>query len=345
MADEGHRSFLPDFCGVRTTLAVVLGAVVLALVVTLASARALEPFWSGFSLTALFTLWIVLGTTVSLCLLRRPLARLGHLQAGLAAWGVLLTVALVVVELTVRVLPVTLVAGVDHRLLLVRTLGIAAILGALVLRYLYDQHLYHQRQLAENRARYLALQARIRPHFLFNSLNTIISLVGLDPDRARRILFALADLFRAGMADETASSTLGRELELVRRYLEVEQERLGPRLRVVWKLQALPEETPLPLLLLQPLVENAVYHGIEPAPEGGEIHIFGGLREGRLHFSVSNTLPPEPQQVRRRGNRMALENVRRRLEALYGEAAGLRTGMVEGRWQVRLWLPVKETRR
>ncbi len=341
MDEQGERGFLPDFCAVRMVLAVVLGAVVLALVITLASARNLDEFWSGFSLVALYTLWIALAAAGLLCLLKRPLGRLGHLQAAVAAWLLLQGTGLAVAALTVRVLPLELVTGVDPRLLLVRTLGIGAILGALVLHYLYEQYRLRQQEQAENRARYLALQARIRPHFLFNSLNTVISLIPVDPDRARRILHDLSDLFRAAMGGNGGQSTLERELELVRQYLAVEQQRLGDRLRVEWALQSLPATARMPALLLQPLVENAVYHGIEPAPAGGEIRIFGSCRNGRLQLAVSNTLPPKPDQDRHQGNRMAMENVRRRLEALFGEEAGLRTGMVDGRWQVRIWMPVE----
>ncbi len=344
MTKEGWQSFLPDFCGVRMVAGVVLGVLVLAGVIALAASESLSIFWSAFSLVALYSLWIALVSTGVICLAKKWLGRMRHGAAGLVAWLIVLAVCLVVVEATVRLLPAELVAGIDHRRLLVRTLAIGGIVAALVLRYLYEHHQQGQRELAENRARYLALQARIRPHFLFNSLNTVISLIPAEPEKAQRILHDLADLFRAGMAAEGRVATLKEELELTRQYLEVEQVRLGGRLRVRWELHAMPMDARVPMLLLQPLVENAVYHGVEPSPEGGEVIIFGSCREGRLQLSVSNTLPRQQEGEHRRGNRMALENVRQRLEALFGEAAGVRTGMVDDRHQVRIWLPVEEGR-
>ena len=264
-----QKSFLPDFCGVRAVLAVVVSSVVLAMVISLASVDRLEQLWSGFSMAALYVLWISLASAGVFCLARRWLAGMSHARAGFLAWLLVLLVCAAVAEAVAWLMPVELVAGIGHRDLLVRTLGIGAILAALILRYLYEYHLQKQRELAEDQARYLALQARIRPHFLFNSLNTVISLVPNQPEKAQQILHDLSDLFRASLGAEARSSTLVRELELTRQYIEVEKLRLGDRLRVKWDLDELPGLAAMPPLLLQPLVENAVYHGIEPAVEGG----------------------------------------------------------------------------
>ena len=336
-------SFLPDFCGVRTVLAVVISSVVLAMVVALAATERLENLWSNISLASLYVLWIALSSAALVCLLRRPLGRMSHAGAGLAAWLLVMLVCLLVAEATVWLLPVEMVTGIGHLELLVRTLGIGAILAALILRYLYEHHRQQQRELAEGEARYLALQARIRPHFLFNSLNTVISLVPGQPERAQQILYDLADLFRASLGGSGEESTLLRELELTRQYLEVEKQRLGDRLKVTWDLEELPKLAVMPPLLLQPLVENAVYHGVEPAVEGGEVRIYGRRRNGNIVLSVSNTLPKESEAGDRRpGNRMALENIRQRMNVFFGEKAGLHTGMVEGLYQVRIWFPLKE---
>ena len=337
------RNFLPDFCAVGAVLAVVLGSVVLAMVVALASTENLASLWSDFSLASLYILWIALASAGLICLLRRWLGGLGHARAGVVAWLLIITVCLVVTEVTVWLMPVEMVAGIDHLDLLVRTLGIGAILGALILRYLYEQHQQKQRELAEDQARYLALQARIRPHFLFNSLNTVISLVPAQPEKAQQILHDLSDLFRASLGGEGKRSTLIRELELIRQYLEVEKLRLGERLVVNWDLEELPGLAEVPPLLLQPLVENAVYHGIEPAVEGGRITIYGRRRNGLIVFSVSNTLPEEkPDHQPRSGNRMATDNIRKRLQVFYGKEAGMHTGMVEDQYQVRIWFPLVE---
>ena len=221
---------------------------------------------------------------------------------------------------------------------LVRTLGVTAIIAAIVLRYLYEQHCQRQRELAESQARFDALQARIRPHFLFNSMNTIANLTRADPARAEAVVEDLAELFRASLSDTNSLSTLGEELELAEGYLRIEAQRLGDRLAAEWDLQDLPLAAPVPRLLLQPLLENAVYHGIEPAVNGGRITISGRYRRGVVSLSVRNTLPAGDADPRP-GNRMAQANVRDRLAALYGDAAGLVVGEVEGDYQVRLHFP------
>ena len=162
-----QKSFLPDFCGVRAVLAVVVSSVVLAMVIALASVGRLEQLWSGFSMAALYVLWIALASAGVFCLARRWLAGMSHARAGFLAWLLVLLVCAAVAEAVAWLMPVELVAGISHLDLLVRTLGIGAILAALILRYLYEYHLQKQQELAEDQARYLALQARIRPHFLF----------------------------------------------------------------------------------------------------------------------------------------------------------------------------------
>ena len=334
------QSFLPDFCGVRTIFTVVVSATVLAMVLSLAATEHLRDFWENFSIGALYVQWIGLMAAAFICLLRHQLGKLSHGLAGLAAWLLIMLAALLVSLITGHLIPVEYFPDLSLEELRIRTLGISGILGALILRYLYENHQQKQKELAESRARFQALQARIRPHFLFNSLNTVISLIPDDPRRAEDILQDLADLFRASLGDESRMSSVGREMELTRQYLAVEQQRLGARLRVNWSLENLPEGAPMPALLLQPLVENAVYHGIEPSVHGGEICIFGRFRNGVVALTVSNTLAEQPGVSQRQGNHMALENIRQRLEVRFGDKAGMHTGMVEDRYQVRIWFPV-----
>ncbi len=337
------RSFLPDFCHIRAVYAVVMSALVLSIVLTLASTDNWTMFWENFSTTALYILWIAVVSASTICVLRRWLGRLSHAAAGILAWLLMLLVAFLIEEFTWWALPIELMENVSRQSLLYRTLGITAILGVLTLRYLYENHMQRQRALAESRARFTALQARIRPHFLFNSLNTVISLIHSAPSKAEEMLYSLSDLFRASLADEQQRTSLGQEFELVRQYLFIEQQRLGQRLRVEWELQEhLPLKTPVPTLLLQPLVENAVYHGIETALQGGEIRIFGTHRNGKVIVGVSNTMSREAPEKEREGNHMAMENIRQRLDVYFGEEAGMSTSMVDDWYQVRLWFPVVE---
>ncbi len=334
---ERQRGFLPDFCDVRLLFAWVITAELLALVLTLAAFH--EDFWQHLSQRSLYIQWIALMLAGLLCLLRPRLNRLGHARAGVIAWGLGLAVT-VLVHLAVQ----RLLRGVwtPDPVSLAEHLAITAIVLAVALRYLYELHCHQERELAEARARASALQARIRPHFLFNSMNTIANLTRADPALAEQVVEDLSDLFRASLADGRRLATLGDELEMARGYLRIEAQRLGKRLRVRWDL---PEDLPLharmPSLLLQPLLENAVYHGIEPALEGGEILISVRARRGLLNISVANTLPPEAGSERP-GNRMAQRNVADRLQAFFGEQAGMRIGEVDGRYQVRVHFPVRE---
>lgn len=175
-------------------------------------------------------------------------------------------------------------------------------------------------------ARLQALQARIRPHFLFNSINAVLGIVRSDPKRAESALEDMADLFRMAMADNRELVTLKHEVELSRQYLALEQLRLGDRLVVDWQMQDMPQDALIPPLILQPLLENAVYHGIEPMHDGGEIKVKLYRSGKEMHLDVYN--PCQPQSRRHTGNKMALGNIRERLalqfdlEAHYSVDAG-----------------------
>jgi two-component system, LytTR family, sensor histidine kinase AlgZ len=164
-------------------------------------------------------------------------------------------------------------------------------------------------------ARLQALQARIRPHFLFNCINTVLSIVRDDPKRAEIALEDMSDLFRMAMAQDSKLVLLSREVELSRRYLALEQLRLGERLKVDWHTENLPDDALIPPLMLQPLLENAVYHGIEPLAEGGTIDIRLGQHDNEMHLEIYNPRP-EPGS-HHTGNKLALANIRERLALLF----------------------------
>jgi two-component system sensor histidine kinase AlgZ len=170
---------------------------------------------------------------------------------------------------------------------------------------------------AHSAARLAELQARIRPHFLFNTLNTAIALVQIDPQRAEGVLEDLAELFRQALVSPSMRSTLHDEVELARRYLGIEQLRFGERVAVRWELDPAAEEAELPALILQPLVENAVRHGIEVSPTGGWIVVRTKVQSGRAVLMVSNSVPHDAPVGGRAGNGIALRNVRQRLKLMH----------------------------
>jgi len=190
-------------------------------------------------------------------------------------------------------------------------------------------------------ARLEELQARIRPHFLFNTLNSAIALVREEPGKAETLLEDLAELFRQALADPGESVTLADEIGLAERYLAIEQVRFGARLRVRWDLDATASQARLPPLLLQPLVENAVKHGVEPSPQGAKVRIRTERRGDRVIIEVVNTLPPLRWADERlpRGHGIALANVRDRLRLLHDMQAQFRAGLDQGTYRVRIDIP------
>ena len=186
-------------------------------------------------------------------------------------------------------------------------------------------------------ARLQALQARIRPHFLFNSINAVLSLIRQEPKRAERALEDMADLFRVLMADNRQLAPLQREVELCREYLNLEQLRLGERLQVEWHIDRMPQDAMVPPLVLQPLLENAVYHGIEPRLAPGVVSINIYLARGEVHVVLRN--PYEPEGNHHSGNKMALANIRERLQLHFDAEASLAARVGEDAYQVHIVMP------
>lgn len=330
--------FLPDFCSIQVVFAVVITAQLLALVLALNNAGAGSDFSSVLSLYSLFIQWVALTWTAFVCILRPHLCRLPNWAAGMLAWLLMLAITFAVSEVSIYVLGLHK-PGQGHLFFLLRNMLISAIVAALVLRYIYLQFLWRQQVIAESQANLQSLQSRIRPHFLFNSMNTIASLIRSRPELAEETIHDLSDLFRASLSNAENLSTLGAELELARGYLRIESQRLGDRLQVTWDLDELPLEARIPALMLQPLLENAVYHGIEPSPETGTIEIVGRYRRNRVNISIRNSQPSVIPEGRSSGNRMALDNIRQRLQGCYQERAGLTQSEVDGGYQVRLFFP------
>jgi two-component system, LytTR family, sensor histidine kinase AlgZ len=186
-------------------------------------------------------------------------------------------------------------------------------------------------------ARLAELQSRIRPHFLFNTLNTALTLVRLDPERAEGVLEDLAELFRVALSEHGQAVTLHEEVELAKRYLAIEQIRFGSRLQVRWELDAAAATARMPPLLLQPLVENAVRHGVEPAAEGGAIRVRTRVRLGRAEILIENDVPAQASVP---GNGIALNNVRERLRLMHDVAAQFEARQDGAVFRVQILVPL-----
>jgi two-component system sensor histidine kinase AlgZ len=216
-------------------------------------------------------------------------------------------------------------------------LALAALVAAGLLGYLRLLAKAYSPALVE--ARLQALQARIRPHFLFNSLNAVLSLIRRDPKRAERALEDLADVFRTLMSEPRQFVRLADEIALLERYAGIEQLRLGERLRITWELDTAPIDALLPPLVLQPLLENAVFHGVEPGTAAGEVLVRIERRGDRVLARIEN--PYVADQQRRVGNRMALENIRERLALFFDAEARIETTADGRRYRVEIEIPYR----
>jgi two-component system sensor histidine kinase AlgZ len=235
-------------------------------------------------------------------------------------------------------------SGMDHAGFLFRNLAVSAIISALLLRYLYVQHQWKQQIQAEAQARVQALQARIRPHFLFNSMNNIAALINSDPQRAEQAVEDLSDLFRVTLREASERVTLAEEIEVSCRYLRLETLRLGDRLDVKWHINTLPMQRKVPSLILQPLLENAVYHGIEPLPAGGTVHITGCVEGPRIRITVRNPKPHIGSARHRKGNQIALNNIRLRLQLAFGGQTGVALREVGDEYEATMYFPREKAR-
>jgi len=350
MAQPDKRSgridtFLPDFCHIRIVFAVIIIAELLAFVLTLATPSARGGDWGYLSLVSIYIQWIALISTAMLCWLRPWLARLSNNGAALAAFALLLTITTLFSELAFQISQHygrgALSINMSHLEFFSRNFAICTIASLLTLRYFFLQHQLKLNIEAENQYRLQALQARIRPHFLFNALNTITSLIRRQPQRAEEAVEDLSDLFRHTLNSADAQLPLSTEVEIARRYLDMEQLRLGERLQVEWEMEAIPADATLPSLTLQPLLENAVCHGIEPLRLGGVIRVSGRRCGDTLELSITNPLPGPGEEVQRKrqGLHIALANTRQRLLAHFEDDGKLTSTEEGGQFRVNLRFP------
>ncbi len=340
---QDNTSFLPNFCSVDVLFIVVLSAELLAIVLSLALPIYSRDILFDLAMNSLFVQWISLSCVGLLCILRRYFATLSERKAATISYLLILLVSFIISELawwSLYVYPNAMIPTQDfHKLFLLRTMGISAIVGAIVLRYLYVQHQWRKNIEAVASSRYQALQSRIRPHFLFNCMNTIASLTRKSPELAEQSVEDLADLFRASLLEPTELYKISEEWKLCQHYLRIEKHRLGERLNIEWDIDALPEDTLLPPLSLQPLLENAIYHGVERLTEGGTIVVKGEFSDNIISIIFTNPIPPAHIEDTHQGNKHAQENIRQRLETIFGNESHLLINNTDEQYQVTLTIP------
>ncbi|MCZ6667816.1 MAG: histidine kinase [Gammaproteobacteria bacterium] len=332
-------SYLPDFCDAAVFLRVLLVIELFAIVFALISYSS-GSLYVQIALNSVLMQWISLSVAAILC----GITRLGYLRntrvTTVVTIGLTLIVTLLVSWLSENFAEMLRIDSPSLGLgfVLLRNSAIAMILIGLALRYFYVQYESERTLEVQAQARLQALQARIRPHFLFNSMNTIASLTHDHPDLAEQAIENLSDLFRASLAAE-ASIPLQQELELTRGYIQLESLRLGDRLFVKWHMPYDDIEVSLPALTLQPLVENAIYHGVEPLAEGGVIDITIDRENEYTRIVISNPLLEDRTEQHREGNQMAVDNIRERLAIAFSGEATMQQVEDDDRFTVTLKLP------
>ncbi|MEO0437942.1 MAG: sensor histidine kinase [Pseudomonadota bacterium] len=337
--DGSDAFFIPDLCAAPA----VFFAVLLAELVVFLHVLALGPLvffdWQAMAVGSLLVQWITLLCLALLCRLRPQLNGLSPFNATAGCLCLVAGVTAGTTLLLGSLAPTTLTSASLSDLSLRNTI-LAVVIAAVVLRYAYLQQRVALQQRSELQLRLDALQARIRPHFLFNTLNSIASLIAVQPERAEQAIEDVSELFRAALSGDRRDSTLADELHLCELYLAIEALRLGDRLAVSWTIDESLSKVRVPALLLQPLAENAVYHGIAQLPQGGTVELRAKKADSSLQIEVENPVPTASQTKATHGHRMALENIRQRIAAAYGESGSFLVENRDSHFLVKLLIPI-----
>ena len=345
---SADNCYLPDFSTTSSVVSLVFISALVAVILALASDTTLHGFFVHLANTSLLMLWMVLTSAAMITLVRPVLAQRTVVAATVFSVGLVLANIALLSELVFQFgrwlgpdagdLLWTFPA--NHWEFLARNLMIGVLVSVAVLRYFYVTHQWVTNMRREAESRVTALQARIRPHFLFNSMNTIAALTRTNPEAAEQAVEDLADLFRASLNNPGAAITLEQELEIARVYQRMEEQRLGERLRVDWHVDRLPLDARIPGLTIQPLLENAIYHGIEPLADGGVVSIVGEESNDMITIRVSNPLAAQQTTRSSSGHRLALDNIRQRLQLAYGERARFEIDKAADHFEVLVGFPL-----
>lgn len=317
----------------------VLISELLVSVVVLFSSNLMSFNWMEFGLASLFVQWLVLMSAALLCNIRPWLMQMTVPKATSIAYGLIILLTFLCSLIAEFVLQGFANFDADSFGRIARNLIIAFIMTGIAFRYFFLSHQLRRQEQAELTSRIQALQSRIRPHFLFNSMNIIASLISVNPELAEEVVEDLSILFRASLNEATSQPVkLREELDLCKKYVHIESLRLDERLNVEWQVDADANRLQIPLLTLQPLLENAIYHGIQPLPEGGTVTVTVTETADQVEVIITNPVAAKGFN-HESGNRMALDNIRRRMAAVYGEKARLTTSQDEDMFVTRLVYP------
>ncbi len=338
--EYNKNHYLPDFCSAEVVLKLILMVEFAAIVFAILTINNFYDIYSRTGLISLFMLLVVISGTMTLCFFSKLNVLSNHSTTTVITLGVFsfYTIAFTLWVFSQDWFVVFFdVAPDDLWFVVVKFEIIALICISIGLRYLFVRYESERQLMVQGKARLQALQARIRPHFLFNSMNTIASLVHDSPDQAEQATINLSHLFRASL-NEVNLISLQQEIELTKDYIDLEYLRLEDRLEVEWNCEVIEQEVLIPPLTLQPLVENAIYHGIEPMLDGGKISIRSQLKGQQLFISISN--PLQLNTEKRKGNQMAVNNIKERLNIAFKGKSQFTMQQTKTSFTVNICLPV-----
>lgn len=324
--------FIPYLCEPTAILGLILVGELLALVLVLANRDGFS--WQYLGSVSLIAQWIILSCALLLCQSRNWLNTLPVFISGFLSYLICLITSGVILYLAHLISIENF--NIESWL---KGVLISAILSGILLRYLYVQQQLHNQRQSELEARLQALQSRIRPHFLFNSMNTIISLISINPSAAEKAVENLSQLFRSNLQDP-GLIYLEEEIDICRRYIAIEELRLGDRLKIKWIVDDPIPHIKVPSLLLQPLLENAIIHGVQRITAGGEIKLIMTTQAKSLSIIIENPIPSLEESQIEGGNKIALDNIKNRLLLHYENQAAISTIINAENYSVKISIPL-----
>lgn len=340
LQEQSAGVYPPSFCNWRLLLAVMI--ITELSVVLIGLGRGGLPGWQWLGMATVYSQWMALFCASGLCVTSGWTSRLSARGAWIGSWLMAMWLAMVFSYAAWAAVFVYIPDMISDTvgMFVIKSVFAVGLVAVVFFRYLEIRARWRLELMAQAEARVQALQARIRPHFLFNSLNTIASLIPDDPASAEAATLDLADIFRGSMRRADQPIALADELQLARQYLDMEQRRLGERLQVDWRVDELPPAASVLPLMLQPLLENAVAHGVQAHDTGGKISVYGRTEGDHVVITIGNPLAPEGSNTS--GHGMAIRNIRERLSLAFGSRADLLTNQDEDRFYAVLSLPYVE---
>lgn len=326
---QDPQALIPNFCAGESVWLMVMVMELMAVVLTLITGERGRAAMELLLVLSLYLQWMGISSAIVLCTARRVMRGASVGMVFFTCWGLLVLVTTIIADgawWLSRVIPLGEPIGETQQVFVLRNVAISAILSLLLLRYFWGRAQLQAQVKADAETRYLALQARIRPHFLFNSLNSIASLIMTKPEQAEEMVLDLSELFRASLSKRNTLVKVSEEVEFVKTYMRIETVRLGDKLWVNWELSKDALDARIPLLILQPLVENAVHHGVSRLKARGGITVAVHREGQKLAIDVENPVPPD-DAPKRESTGVALENISQRLKLIYGDAAELTQGL------------------